>query len=86
MLRMQGGPVRVPRKGRRVLPLLRRHGNLVRGRRPGRITIGPPAHSRRTKEELAAHGRWLVEQHDEFLRRRDRLKDDVKPYLGGDFV
>lgn len=57
----------------------------VDGGRVG-ITIGPPAHSWRSKEEMAAHGRWLVEQRDEFLRRRDRLKDAVKPYLGGDFV
>ncbi|MBI5905696.1 MAG: flavodoxin family protein [Deltaproteobacteria bacterium] len=51
-----------------------------------RASIGPPAHSWRTKEDMAAHGRWLVEQRDEFLRRRDRLKEAVKPYLGGDFV
>ncbi len=50
------------------------------------ITIGPPAHSWRSKEEMAAHGRWLVEQRNEFLRQRDRLKDAVKPYLGGEFV
>jgi multimeric flavodoxin WrbA len=51
-----------------------------------RPVIGPPAHSWRKKEEMAAHGKWLVEQRDEFLRQRERLKEAVKPYLGGEFV
>jgi multimeric flavodoxin WrbA len=48
--------------------------------------IGPPAHSWRTKEEMASHGKWLIGQRDEFLRRRGRLKEAVKPYLGGEFL
>lgn len=51
-----------------------------------RPRIGPPAHSWRTKEEMASHGKWLIGRRDEFLRQRERLKDAVKPYLGGEFV
>jgi len=51
-----------------------------------RPVIGPPAHSWRTKEEMVAHGRWLIGQRDEFLRQRVRLKEAVKPYLGGEFI
>ncbi|MBP2677597.1 MAG: Multimeric flavodoxin WrbA-like [Deltaproteobacteria bacterium] len=48
--------------------------------------IRPPAHSWRKKEEMAAHGKWLIGQREEFLRQRYRLKDAVKPYLGGEFI
>jgi len=51
-----------------------------------RPVIGPPAHSWRKKEEMAAHGKWLIGQRDEFLRQRERLKEAVKPYLGGEFI
>jgi multimeric flavodoxin WrbA len=51
-----------------------------------RPVIGPPAHSWRTKEDMASHGKWLIAQRDEFLRQRERLKEAVKPYLGGDFI
>ncbi|MBP2688585.1 MAG: hypothetical protein H6Q83_772, partial [Deltaproteobacteria bacterium] len=27
-----------------------------------------------------------IGQREEFLRQRDRLKDAVKPYLGGEFI
>jgi hypothetical protein len=50
------------------------------------LMIGPPAHSWRTKEDRISHGKWLISQRDEFLRQRERLKDAVKPYLGGEFV
>jgi multimeric flavodoxin WrbA len=51
-----------------------------------RPMIGPPAHSWRKKEEMTSHGKWLIGQRDEFLRQRERLKDAVKPYLGGEFI
>ena len=51
-----------------------------------RPSIGPPAHSWRRKEEMTSHGKWLIGRRDEFLRERDRLKDAVKPYLGGEFL
>jgi len=51
-----------------------------------RLEIGPPAHSWRKKEEMASHGKWLIGQREEFLRQRERLKDAVKPYLGGEFI
>jgi hypothetical protein len=51
-----------------------------------RPVIAPPAHSWRKKEEMAAHGKWLLAQREEFLRQRERLKDALKPYLGGEFV
>ncbi|HWS16294.1 MAG TPA: flavodoxin family protein [Candidatus Methylomirabilis sp.] len=51
-----------------------------------RITVTPPAHAWRTKEDMISHGRWLVGQREEFLRQRERLKDAVKPYLGGEFI
>ena len=51
-----------------------------------RPAIGPPAHSWRTKEEMSSHGKWLIGQRDEFLRQRDRRKEAVKPYLGGEFI
>jgi len=51
-----------------------------------RPVIGPPAHAWRTKEEMASHGRWLIGRRDEFLRQRERLKEAVKPYLGGEFI
>jgi multimeric flavodoxin WrbA len=51
-----------------------------------RPTIGPPAHSWRTKEEMASHGKWLIARRNEFLLQRERLKETVKPYLGGEFV
>jgi len=50
------------------------------------LEIGPPAHSWRTKEDMASHGKWLIGQREEFLRQRERLKDAVKPYLGGEFI
>ena len=51
-----------------------------------RLVIGPPAHSWSKKEDRTSHGKWLIAQRDEFLRQRERLKDAVKPYLGGEFV
>jgi multimeric flavodoxin WrbA len=51
-----------------------------------RPVIGPPAHSWRTREEMESHGRWLIGRREEFLRQRDRLKEAVKPYLGGEFI
>ena len=51
-----------------------------------RLEIRPPAHSWRKKEDMASHGKWLIAQRDEFLRQRERLKDAVKPYLGGEFI
>jgi len=51
-----------------------------------RLAIAPPAHSWRSKEDMASHGKWLVGRREEFLRQRDRLKEAVKPYLGGEFV
>jgi multimeric flavodoxin WrbA len=50
------------------------------------LLIGPPAHSWRKKEDMASHGKWLIGRREEFLRQRERLKDAVKPYLGGEFV
>ncbi|MHB1025446.1 MAG: flavodoxin family protein [Desulfobacteria bacterium] len=50
------------------------------------LLIGPPAHSWRKKEDMASHGKWLIGQREEFLRQRGRLKDAVKPYLGGEFI
>ena len=35
---------------------------------------------------MASHGKWLIGQREEFLLRRERLKDAVKPYLGGEFL
>ena len=49
------------------------------------LAIGPPAHSWRKKEDMAAHGEWLLGRREEFLRQRGRLKDAVKPYIGGEF-
>ena len=51
-----------------------------------RLAIGPPAHSWRKREEMASHRTWLIGQREEFLRQRERLKDAVKPYLGGEFI
>ena len=51
-----------------------------------RVEIRPPAHSWRTKKEMASHGEWLIRQRDEFMRQRHSLKDAVKPYLGGEFL
>jgi multimeric flavodoxin WrbA len=51
-----------------------------------RLEIGSPAHSWRTKEEMASHGKWLIGQREEFLRQRERLKAAVRPYLGGEFI
>jgi multimeric flavodoxin WrbA len=50
------------------------------------LVIRPPAHSWRNKEDRASHGKWLLGQREEFLRQRERLKDAVKPYLGGEFI
>jgi multimeric flavodoxin WrbA len=50
------------------------------------LRIGPPAHSWRKKEEMASHGKWLAGRREEFLRQRDRLKEAVRPYLGGEFI
>jgi multimeric flavodoxin WrbA len=50
------------------------------------LRIGPPAHSWRTKEDMASHRKWLIGQREEFLRQRERLKDAVRPYLGGEFL
>ncbi|HEX7518678.1 MAG TPA: hypothetical protein VF325_00235, partial [Candidatus Deferrimicrobium sp.] len=50
------------------------------------LAIGPPAHSWRKKEDMASHGQWLIGRREEFLRQRGRLKDAVKPYLGGEFL
>jgi len=50
------------------------------------LAIDPPAHSWRKKEEMASHGKWLIGQREEFLRQRERLKEAVKPYLGGEFL
>lgn len=50
------------------------------------LVIRPPAHSWRKKEDRASHGKWLIGQREEFLRQRERLKDAVKPYLGGEFI
>jgi multimeric flavodoxin WrbA len=50
------------------------------------LVIGPPAHSWRTKEDMASHGKWLIGQREEFLRQRERLKEAVRPYLGGEFI
>lgn len=50
------------------------------------LTIRPAAHSWRTKEERESHGKWLIDKRDEFLRQRERIKNAVKPYLGGEFV
>jgi multimeric flavodoxin WrbA len=51
-----------------------------------RPMIGPPAHSWRKKEDMASHGKWLIGQREEFLRQRVRLKEAVKPYIGGEFI
>jgi len=51
-----------------------------------RLEISPPAHSWRKKEDRTSHGKWLIGQREEFLRQRIRLKDAVKPYLGGEFI
>ena len=51
-----------------------------------RPLIGPPAHSWRKKEDMASHGEWLIGRREEFLRQRERLKNAVKPYLGGEFI
>jgi len=51
-----------------------------------RAVIGPPAHSWRKKEDATSHRKWLIGQRDEFLRQRERLKEAVKPYLGGVFI
>jgi multimeric flavodoxin WrbA len=50
------------------------------------LMIAPPAHSWRKKEDMASHGKWLIGQREEFLRQRERRKDAVKPYLGGEFI
>ncbi|MGZ8461081.1 MAG: hypothetical protein ACXWW2_11695, partial [Candidatus Deferrimicrobiaceae bacterium] len=51
-----------------------------------RPKIRPPGHSWRKKEEMTSHGKWLIGRRDEFLRHRERLKEAVKPYLGGEFI
>jgi len=51
-----------------------------------RLETRPPAHSWRKKEDRTSHGKWLIGQREEFLRQRTRLKDAVKPYLGGEFL
>lgn len=51
-----------------------------------RLKIRPPAHSWRTKEDRISHREWLISRREEFLRRRNLLKDAVKPYLGGEFL
>lgn len=51
-----------------------------------RLEIRPPAHSWRKKADRTSHGKWLIGQREEFLRQRTRLKDAVKPYLGGEFL
>jgi hypothetical protein len=35
---------------------------------------------------MTSHGKWLIGRRDEFLRQKERLKDAVKPYLGGEFI
>ena len=72
--------------GRHVLPLVRGHRNINRGRRESPPGDRSPAHSWRTKEDMASHGKWLIGQREEFLRQRERLKDAVKTYLGGEFI
>lgn len=51
-----------------------------------RLAIRPPAHSWRKKEDRISHREWLIGQREEFLRRRNRLKDAVIPYLGGEYL
>jgi len=51
-----------------------------------RPMIAPPSHSWRKKEDMASHGKWLIGRREEFLRQRERLKEAVKPYLGGEFI
>jgi len=50
------------------------------------LVIGPPAHSWRKREDRESHRKWLIGQREEFLRQRERRKDAVKPYLGGEFI
>lgn len=50
------------------------------------MTVTPSVHNWRTKEEKISHCRWLIGQREEFLHQRDRLKEVVKPYIGGEFI
>lgn len=75
------------RGGDRVYCLLCGAGGSVLAE-DGRVLLRtvPPAHSWRGDASMRAHGEWLREMRERYLRERTRLKEAAHRYAGGDFI
>ena len=51
-----------------------------------RLSTVPPVHSWRGDESMHAHGEWLREMRERYLRERVRLKEVALRYTGGEFI
>lgn len=76
------------RGGNRIFCLLCGAGGSVLTGDDGltRIRTAPPAHVWRGDASMHAHGEWLREMRERYLRERTRLKEAARPYAGGEFV
>lgn len=54
----------------------------------GRVLLRtvPPAHGWRGDASMHAHGEWLREMRERYLRERTRLKEAALRYAGGEFI
>jgi hypothetical protein len=75
------------RGGDRVYCLLCGAGGVVLAE-DGRVRLRtiPPAHSWRGDASMRAHGEWLREMRERYLRERSRLKEAALRYAGGEFI
>lgn len=75
------------RGGNRVYCLLcGGEGSVIVGDGGFRLHIDPPAHSWRGNADMHAHGKWLREMRERYLRERMRLKEAAARYSGGEFL
>ncbi|MFZ2223440.1 MAG: flavodoxin family protein [Candidatus Deferrimicrobium sp.] len=51
-----------------------------------RLRTVPPAHGWRGDASMHAHGEWLREMRERYLRERTRLKEAALRYAGGEFI
>ena len=51
-----------------------------------RLRTVPPAHGWRGDASMRAHGEWLREMRERYLRERARLREAARAYAGGDFI
>jgi multimeric flavodoxin WrbA len=75
------------RGGDRVFCLLCGAGGSVHAE-DGKVLLRtvPPAHSWRGDTSMHAHGEWLREMRERYLRERSRLKEAAIRYVGGEFI